>query len=56
MNLTKKERVFLHSLVKKHLADFEEEGETVIHHPSPDFLVAEEEYDTFLKDLLKKLQ
>ena len=55
MTLTDNEKAFLHDLVKRALEDVKKEGDTVIHHTTPQFLAAEEKYEDFLEKLLKKL-
>ncbi len=54
MNFSEKELVFLKAVVTKTLKQVEAEEKTIIEHPNPEFLAAEERYEAFLKNLLKK--
>lgn len=54
MVLTKREKELLHFLVEKELKQVEEEGENILR-PEAVLLKGEENYDEFLKGLLKKL-
>jgi hypothetical protein len=54
MTFTQKEKELVKYLVKKELKTFENEEKEI--RPSLPFLKREEEYDLFLKALLKKLE
>lgn len=54
MNLTKNEKEYILSVVKKELEHLKKDGKTILFE-SASFLKAEEEYESFLKDLIKKL-
>lgn len=53
--LTEKEKEYLKQLVKRELKNFEDEKSTLVNEWDPTFLAAEERFDQFLKNLLKKL-
>jgi hypothetical protein len=54
MKFTEKELVFLKAVVTKTLEHVKAEEKTIIEHPTPAFLAAEERYEDFLKNLLRK--
>jgi rRNA pseudouridine-1189 N-methylase Emg1 (Nep1/Mra1 family) len=54
MNLTKNEKEYLLSVLKKELTHFKKDKKTVLFE-SAGFLKAEEEYESFLNDLIKKI-
>ena len=53
---TEREKEYLKLIVQRELKTFEEEKATIIDIENPAFLAAEERYDEFLKNLLKKLK
>ena len=56
IELTKDERRFIVTILKRHLERFEKEGMTIALHDSPAFLAAEQKYDVFLRELIRKLK
>ena len=55
MKLTKKETEFLAAMVKKELDSFEKDKK-MIRDEKISFILGEENYDDFLKGILKKLR
>ncbi|MBR9703638.1 hypothetical protein GOV10_06360 [Candidatus Woesearchaeota archaeon] len=52
MTLNKLEKKVAHDIIKQHLKQYQKEG---VHRDVPvNFLKAEQDYETFLKELLKK--
>lgn len=54
--ITDKEKELLKLLVKKEISDIEKEEKTIAQQDFIGFLSAEEKYDKFLKNLLRKLE
>ena len=56
MSLTKDEKAFLHSLVKRVLNKVKKEEGTITEYPFPAFIAAEKKYERFLKAMMEKLK
>ena len=54
MNLTKNEKEYLLSVLKTELTHFKKDKKTVLFE-NASFLKAEEEYESFLKELIRKM-
>ncbi|MEK6856960.1 MAG: hypothetical protein AABX39_00030 [Nanoarchaeota archaeon] len=54
MNLTKNEKEYLLSVIKKELAHLKKDEKTVLFE-NAGFLKAEQEYESFLKELIRKM-
>ena len=55
MMFTKQEKEFLRELVKAQLKMLKEENKTIIENPAPQFVAAEEKYEDFMEEIIKKL-
>ena len=53
---TKQEKEYLKTLVKHQLEMLQKENKTIIENPAPQFVAAEEQFEHFLKDLIKKME
>jgi len=50
------EKEYLKKLVKKNLESFQEEEKTILDNMTPAFIKSEQEYEDFLKEIIKKLE
>lgn len=53
--LNRDEKNLIVAVLKRQLEKFEREGKTITYHEMPQFLAVEEEYDAYLRELIKKL-